>query len=90
MLTRQLATIRKKPWKNQDPVIGRILLKTPIQASIHPAWCPQLLNSYNVDYPGGVFEMVPIVFEWVIMLYEIIQVLVAFIAVILALNWEKN
>jgi hypothetical protein len=38
---------------------------------------------------GGV-EMIPAVFEWEILLYEIVQVVVAFIAVLLALKWKKT
>jgi len=34
--------------------------------------------------------MVPVVFEWEIILYEVIQVLVAFAAVVLAFTWKKS
>ncbi|MEI6293304.1 MAG: hypothetical protein WCP36_06455 [Methanomicrobiales archaeon] len=34
--------------------------------------------------------MVPIVFEWEIILYEVIQVLVAFAAVVLAFTWKRS
>jgi F0F1-type ATP synthase membrane subunit a len=34
--------------------------------------------------------LVPLAFDWGILIYEIIQVAVAFIAVMLALKWKKN
>jgi len=33
--------------------------------------------------------MLPLVLTWGILLYEVIQVIIAFIAVILAISWEK-
>jgi hypothetical protein len=40
--------------------------------------------------PSGVLKIIPEIFEWEIILYEIIQVSVAFIAVVLALKWKKS
>jgi hypothetical protein len=37
-----------------------------------------------------VLALIPSVFDWSIISYEIIQVIVAFIAVMLAIKWKKN
>ena len=37
----------------------------------------------------GLYGLIPSVITWGILLYELVQVTVAFIAVILALSWEK-
>jgi hypothetical protein len=39
---------------------------------------------------GGLYNMIPLVFEWEIILYEVIQVIVAFIAVVLAFHWKRS
>jgi hypothetical protein len=39
---------------------------------------------------GGSLKVVPVVFEWEIILYEVIQVFVAFIAVVLAFKWRRS
>jgi cellulose synthase/poly-beta-1,6-N-acetylglucosamine synthase-like glycosyltransferase len=51
---------------------------------------PTIKYSVMLIVPLGVFEMIPEIFEWEIILYEIIQVSVAFIAVVLALKWKKS
>jgi hypothetical protein len=55
---------------------------------VHRKGSPQSLSILPMSICRG-FHMLSFIFTWGILLYEIIQVIVTFIAVILAISWEK-